>query len=136
MEGDRNTKHFHNLASHRRRCNYIDEMQIGDDWVSSNENLRDGAIKLFQQLYTEEFARRLKLDGHQFKQISEMSMHNLEEKFSEEEILVGLRSCNDDRAPGQDGFNMKFLQEFWPINNELVNVFKELQHSVKFFEIS
>lgn len=58
-----------------------------------------------------------------------MSKHNLEEEFSDEEILDGLRSCNGDKARGSDEFNMKFLQEFWPIlKDDLVMVFKELHH--------
>lgn len=66
MESDRNTNYFHNLASHRRRCNYVDELQIGDEWVSGNDNLREGAMNFFQQLYTEEFALKLKLYGLDF----------------------------------------------------------------------
>lgn len=55
---------------------------------------------------------RLKLYGLQFKQISKMNRLSLEKEFSEEEILESFRSCDDDKAPGPDGFNMKFFQDF------------------------
>lgn len=86
-------------------------------------------MNFLQQLNTEKFALRPKLDGLHFKQISEMSKHDLEEKFSKE-ILADLRSCNGDKALGLDRFNTKFLQAFWPIlKDDLVNVFTELHQS-------
>lgn len=85
MEGDCNTNYFHSLVSHRS-CNYVDKLKIGNNSISGNENLREGAMNFFQQLYTEEFELRPKPDGLQFKQICEVSRHSIEE-FSEEEIL-------------------------------------------------
>lgn len=47
-------------------------------------------------------------------------------KFIENEILIALKSCNDDKALGSDGFDFKFLLNFWSLLKEdVVNLFKE-----------
>lgn len=43
-EVDHNTKYFHALATHRRGCNFIDEIWCGDRMISGNEELR-GAVR-------------------------------------------------------------------------------------------
>lgn len=49
-EGDRNTKYFHCLANHRRRCNNVDEIVIANICVSGNDNMREDAMNFFKQL--------------------------------------------------------------------------------------
>lgn len=61
--GDRNTKYFHCLASYRRMYIYLDELLIDNIHVSGNDNMSEKAQNFFQWLFTEEFNRRLKLDG-------------------------------------------------------------------------
>lgn len=35
--------------------------------------------------------------------------------FLEEEVKIALRSCNDIKSPGPDGFSFSFLQSCWEI---------------------
>lgn len=57
----------------------------------------------------------------------------LEAEFTEEEIYERLKFCNSDKAPGPDGFNMKFLQEFWhAMKGDVMELFNELHHAGKF----
>lgn len=132
-EGDRNTRYFHSLASHRRRCNPVEKLQIVNKFVSGNDYLREGAMNFFQQLYIEEFLLQPTLDELHFNQISEASRCFLEEEFTDEEILDSLRSCNRDKVPGPDGFNIKFIQEFWLLlKTDLVKMFREFHQAGSF----
>lgn len=80
-EGDRNYRYFHTLASHHRRCNYVEEM-----WVVRSH---------FMGLYEEEFPVRLQLNGMNFKKIGGNSRQCLEGRFSEDllhrNLVTGLR---------------------------------------------
>ncbi|KAK2651346.1 hypothetical protein Ddye_011202 [Dipteronia dyeriana] len=38
---------------------------------------------------------------------------SLEESFSKEEVWFALSSCDGSKAPGPDGFNLKFIKENW-----------------------
>lgn len=58
-------------------------------------------------------------------------MHEWE--FSKDEIFDALQSCNDDKSPGPDDFNLKFIQTFWPIRKEEVHeLFKEFHQDGEF----
>lgn len=44
-----------------------------------------------------------------------------------------LKSCNGNKAPGPDGFNMNFLQTFWVLLKvDIIEIFNEMHHSGKF----
>lgn len=74
--------------------------------------MRTAAHTYFAGLYEEDFQKRLKLDGLNFKSLAAGSRQMLESEFTEEEIYESLKLSNGDKALGPDGFNMKFLQEF------------------------
>ncbi|XP_071719411.1 uncharacterized protein [Rutidosis leptorrhynchoides] len=45
----------------------------------------------------------------------------LESKFSEKEIWEAISNCDSSKAPGPDGFNMKFFKKHWElIKNDLI----------------
>lgn len=56
--------------------------------------------------------------------------------FSEEEVLIALKSCNGDKAPSPDGFTMRFLLECWEVvKGEVMGTFHAF-HSRGSFEKS
>lgn len=69
----------------------------------------------------------------QFEELDVDVRTNIEKEFTEEEIEVALMDCNGDKAPGLDGFNMRFLQDFWlVVKTDLMHVFKDF-HSLGSF---
>lgn len=49
-----------------------------------------------------------------------------EKKFSEEEIWEAIKSCDGNKAPGPDDFNLNFFKEFWSkIKGDIVKVFDD-----------
>lgn len=50
----------------------------------------------------------------------------MEAEFSEEEIFEGLHACDGDKAPGPDGFNLKFFREFWDVvKQDIIDFFND-----------
>lgn len=132
-EGDCNTKYFYALATHRRCCNFIDEIWCEGKKFSGNKELREAARNYFSKLYDEEFSCWPKLDDLQFNRLLDASNQLLEVEFSVDEVADCLKSCNGNKSPGPDGFNMKFLQNFWYlIEDDVMGIFKELHTSGKF----
>lgn len=111
-DGDKNTKYFHSLASHRRMTNYVEKITVNGNQISGNVAMREAAKNHFSQLYQEKFVKRPLIDNIQFNKIEESDRLLLEAEFSEDEITYCLKDCDGDKAPGPDGFNFKFLQDF------------------------
>jgi hypothetical protein len=66
--------------------------------------LRDHVVQFYNQLYSEQFTLRPKLDGLSFNSIGVEDVMWLERAF---EVV---RALYDDKAPGFDGFSMAFFQ--------------------------
>lgn len=42
----------------------------------------------------------------------------MEAPFTEEEVAAAVNSCNDDKAPGPDGFSLASFREHWGVGRE------------------
>ncbi|KAK2642951.1 hypothetical protein Ddye_024714 [Dipteronia dyeriana] len=61
------------------------------------------------------FIDRIAFDGLSFNKISEEDRDWLEERFSPEEVVKALDSCDGNKAPGPDGFNLGFVKANWDV---------------------
>lgn len=130
--GDRNSKYFHMLANHRRRINYIEEI-IDGKLTKGNEELREGERMHFQKLYTELTTCWPRLDDLTFNSLDERESNQLEMNFIENELLDCLWECDGDKAPGPDGFNIKFIQSFWEIvKGDIIDFLKDFHEHETF----
>lgn len=67
------------------------------------------------------------LEGVDFERIDEEQRCNLERPFVEDEVKATLSSLEDDKAPGLDGFPLKFLKVCWDVvEREVMTVFEAL----------
>ncbi|CAM8938136.1 unnamed protein product [Rhodiola kirilowii] len=61
-----------------------------------------------------------------FATLNEYQRECLGSHIGEEEILVALKDCDGNKAPGPDGFNMNFYKKYWYIaSEEVVGFIKE-----------
>lgn len=75
---------------------------------------------------------RPKLRCDNLQKLSREDSLFLEAPFSEEEIWEVLVSCDGNRAPGPDGFNLNFFKVFWhSIKDEVIRFFSEFHASGK-----
>lgn len=72
-------------------------------------------VDYFTSLFKEPFGIRPILEGLHFKCVSEQQKEDLEKPLSEEEVLEALATLKEDKAPGLDGFPMKFYKVFWEV---------------------
>lgn len=108
-EGDKNNHFFHKIANMRNITNSIVNMKINGVWVSKDARIRDHIEKFYKKLYTNSFPMRPEIVGIEFAQIKEDQRSWLERPFTKEEVLASLKSMEDDKAPGSNGFPIRFI---------------------------
>ncbi|XP_060182907.1 uncharacterized protein LOC132612843 [Lycium barbarum] len=54
LEGDENTKYFHNMVKGRRKFLNIHRIYADDQWIEGSENIADAAMKFYQDIFSEE----------------------------------------------------------------------------------
>ncbi|GLU18032.1 hypothetical protein SLE2022_343540 [Rubroshorea leprosula] len=128
-EGDANSRFFHNCIQGRWRRSEINSVQIDGVQVTGVEKIKEEVARYFQTLFTEERWKRPKLDGVNFKQVSQADNELLTGVFSEEEVKEAVWDCDSSKSPGPDGFNFRFIKEMWEdIKKEVVAFIQEFHN--------
>ncbi|KAI3794371.1 hypothetical protein L1987_37001 [Smallanthus sonchifolius] len=126
IDGDENSKFFHALINNRRASNSIPGLLIDGEWCSKPSKIKKEVFGFFRDKFKERIGSRPALFCDNFKKLSESSIDLLVSEFSKEEIKSAVFECGDERAPGPDGLNFKFIKHFWPLFEEdFENVFRE-----------
>ena len=134
-EGDKNTGFFHRMASAHRRNNALDRVKINGEWLSEEQEVREGIVNTFQQLLSEDMGRKADIGRLQFDHINQQEAENLEVPFTEAEIHTTLMEMNRDKAPSPDGFTVAFWQNAWDFTKEeIMDMFKEFHEHSSFLK--
>ena len=99
---------FHRMTSAHRRNNSLDRIKINGEWLSEEQEVREGIANAFHQLLSEDTGWKADIGRLQLDQISQQEEENLESLFTENEVHTALMEMNGDKAPGPDGFTMAF----------------------------
>ncbi|KAK8327880.1 hypothetical protein V6Z11_A11G212100 [Gossypium hirsutum] len=116
MVGDSNTTFFQRAVKFKAKRKTIYGMKIGNEWLSDPKALK---------LSLEEVELDLELN---FKRLRDIDIASLEKPFSMKEIKEVVWSCDENKAPGPDGFNLCFFLKCWEVVKE--DLFEMM---VKFF---
>ena len=123
--GDKNTKFFHLKASQRRRRNHIQRIKILDGvWMEEEEEIVVVVTNYFDSLFNAGTCPQIDdcLSTVPHKLTPEMQQTLISE-FTAEEIKAALFQMGPTKAPGPDGMNALFLQNFWHVvGTTIVNV--------------
>ncbi|XP_071719506.1 uncharacterized protein [Rutidosis leptorrhynchoides] len=64
-----------------------------------------------------------------FRVLSTQQSESIEAPFSEAEVRKAVWDCGDDKAPGPDGFSIRFIKHFWDLLKEDVIKFVNCFHA-------
>jgi hypothetical protein len=115
QEGDSNTRFFHASVKGRCRRNQIVKLKKGDGWIEGVEEIKNEAKDHFSKHFTEEWMSRPFLQGIEFNSLSAEENESLLAPFDEEEVRETIWSCDGNKSPGPDGFNLNFFKACWCI---------------------
>lgn len=120
--GDKNSRFFHTTASVRKRRNTIESLKNDNgDWISNQEGLKRLAWDYYKELFNgERFIRTNLITYSGFPQLSEEHKIVLRGSISEEEIKRATFDIGGFKAPGPDGIQAIFYQEYWHIVGQSV----------------
>ncbi|KAJ0837904.1 putative RNA-directed DNA polymerase [Helianthus annuus] len=118
LEGDENSKFFHAMVNKRKAVNSIHGLNVNGEWCSKPSLIKKQVFSFFRDKFKESCPNRPEVSLSNIKKISEADKIFLVEPFSESEIKAAVSDCGDDRAPGPDGLNFRFIKHFWDLSKE------------------
>ncbi|KAL4281614.1 hypothetical protein GQ457_03G026570 [Hibiscus cannabinus] len=123
--GDRNTRFFHQHASHRCRKNKIHYLDAGGEVLAeSDEAILKVATDYFHDLFSSsEVSDPSEILAGVDACISADMNRDLLREFSSEEVHQAVRSMGPMKASGEDGLGAVFYQRFWHIIGKDVSDF-------------
>ncbi|KAF5807675.1 putative RNA-directed DNA polymerase [Helianthus annuus] len=113
LDGDENSRFFHMYINFRKAKNQIQGLFIDGDWVTKLSLIKKEIMSFFRKRFREDIPLRPSMLGDGFSQLKEEDKSWLVEPFALAEIKEALKECGDEKAPGPDGLNMKFIKKFW-----------------------
>ncbi|KAK1300587.1 hypothetical protein QJS10_CPB13g01304 [Acorus calamus] len=118
QEGDQNTKFFHKAASQRRRLNKIESLHLGDRTIDSEAEIQSTLIEHFTTAFSKNRRWAPEWFDEDLGRVPGAAWSTIDAPFSEREIQQAVFGSEADKAPGPDGFGLRFFQEFWPTVKE------------------
>jgi hypothetical protein len=115
QEGDSNSRFFHASIKACQRCNNIFMLKRGDEWIKGVSKIKNEAKEHFSKQFLEEWSSRPFLNSLGFNSLSEDDNALLLAPFDEAEVKETIWSCNSNKSPGPDDFNINFFKSCWSI---------------------
>ncbi|KAJ0578263.1 putative RNA-directed DNA polymerase [Helianthus annuus] len=113
--GDDNTGFFHRVINGRRSSNAIPGIDVNGEWTTKPSIVKREVLRHFRSHFSESCSDRPKIICDTLKTVPIQLGDELVQPFSKEEIKCAVFDCGKDKAPGPDGFNFQFVQEFWDV---------------------
>lgn len=109
IEKDCNTKYFHVLANRRMRKNMINKIKISGVAFKGRIFISRKIKEHFQSHFKQKQLPTISLPKNAFRKLSHPMAIDLESILSDLQNYQALKSCDPYKAPGFDGYNLKFL---------------------------
>nr|CCA66036.1 hypothetical protein [Beta vulgaris subsp. vulgaris] len=113
--GDKNTKFFHQKASHREQRNNVRRIRNeAGEWFEDEDDVTECFAHYFENLF--QSGNNCEMDpilNIVKPQITDELGTQLDAPFRREEVSAALAQMHPNKAPGPDGMNALFYQHFW-----------------------
>ncbi|XP_035843871.1 uncharacterized protein LOC110927588 [Helianthus annuus] len=117
---------FHSQVNASKVANQIPGLNIRGRWIEEPSKVKREVLKFFRDRFKEVARERPVLECSNFKMLKDSDKEFLIEPFTVNEIKETVNDCGDDKAPGPDGLNMRFIKKFWGLFElDFVNVLNE-----------
>ncbi|KAJ0548185.1 putative RNA-directed DNA polymerase [Helianthus annuus] len=111
--GDDNTSYFHARINVNKARNRINGLNIRGEWVTEPKVVKEEIRLWFKKQFAEPIRRRPKFLNLGLPKLKDTHLEALIQPFSLDEIWKAVKSCDGGKAPGPDGFTMKFYKKHW-----------------------
>ncbi|KAJ0535047.1 putative RNA-directed DNA polymerase [Helianthus annuus] len=101
------------MVNCRKSRNRINKIMIEGRSLSEPNEIKDGIMKVFKEIFEEPMKKRPMMDGRGFRKLTDIQAKKLVGEFSRKEIKEAVWACGDDKSPGPDGLTFKFLKKHW-----------------------
>ena len=124
--GEKPTKYFYHLEKQRQTRNSINELRVGDQTVTSHNNILTACRDFYVNLYTAKPVD-LKCQDWLLNQLDTALTSEDKEKcegaLTLSECYEALSQMQTNKSPGADGFPVEFYRRFWSsLGPDLVEV--------------
>ncbi|KAL8493586.1 hypothetical protein ACS0TY_024678 [Phlomoides rotata] len=131
-DGDENSSFFHSLINKRNRLGEISCVKVKEKWLEGGREISEGIFHYFKEFFSELKNKEFRVRGINYSKLDKKDNDFLIKEFSEEEVKRVIWSCDDNKSPGPDGFNFKFIKSFWDvIEKDVVRFCKEFHQNGK-----
>jgi len=113
-DNDANTSLFHKQASCRKRKNFIPKLLVDSRVVTTQEDKHQVLLDHFDGILGRARTRSTSLNLEAFHRAG-VNLPSLEAPFTEDEVWATIKALPADRAPGPDGFTVRFFKSCWHI---------------------
>ncbi|XP_057803748.1 uncharacterized protein LOC131019082 [Salvia miltiorrhiza] len=125
------------LLQQKAKVKWVKEgFDVGGCWIEDPKTIKEN-VKTFFENHFKKTPRVLPMIPGDFtaRKVSAANNAELIKTFSESEIKEAIWSCDGDKSPGPDGFNLKFWKASWEIIKKdflkvLANRMKQVMDSV------
>lgn len=139
MDGDSNTKFFHQSTLARRRVNKIIMLKVGDEWIQDQLILKQHCLDHFENIFAS--TRSSISNGGATLGLSNLQARLTQEENntlslipSAQEIKGAVWATHPTKAPGPDGLQGFFYQHCWDTVGNSVTKFIQLAFELGSFD--
>jgi len=130
LQGDANSKFFHQFISGRRRKNSIMVLDSENGEIRGQEEITKHIVAYYKDLFgpNDECSQKLKPNFWADSQcLLEGERDNLVRPFTLKEIKDAVMDMKENSAPGPNGYGVIFFKKFWEmIEGNLMQMFADL----------
>lgn len=110
----------------------MDSVVVDGGRVEDPELVKQEVLRHFTKAFSEGWPSRPKLSGSFVPINNAKVVEFLELEFTMEEVWEAVKDCNENKAPGPDGFNMMCIQKCWKVmKSDIFQFMQELYNNNK-----